>query len=773
MAECRASRGAVKSGARRGVTGREIAGVLQFPVPAPERQRPAGAPDARSLRGLLGRFVYRDEARGFGIASLQSEDGTEHWTLKGALWGLETGQCVEVQGAFEDDARWGRQFRVDKARPVLPSTAAGVVQFLRSAQMPGIGARLAVRIVERLGPDALTRVRSEPHLLATVPGLHLAKRKVLLAALERQSQSEATLVFLYGHAIGAALGARIAAQYGIDTIRKVRENPYRVADEVPGVGFRTADGLARALGVAADDPHRLHAAFRFSLGELAQQGHTAPPLDLVLERTADALDLGRDALQPHVAALCRGRGVVCHLIQDGETQQIARAELAQAEARLAQRLADMLRAPQPELSASDEAWCLAAAQAALGFSLRGTQLQAVKAVLHDNLVIVTGGPGTGKTTIIRGVLAALSASHWRIALAAPTGRAAHRMADATGQEAKTLHRLLEYDPRHQRFVRDQETPLDADLVIVDEVSMMDVPLAAALCDALRPGARLLLVGDADQLPSVGPGAVLDDLLRSGCVPCVALDHIYRQGEGSAIVANAHRVRHGEFPVSAPRGSESDFFIVPRESPDEVVAALLEIALHRLPRLGFHPVDDVQVLAPMRRGPLGTLALNEHLRNALNPHGAPVAGGLRVGDKVLQVKNDYDLEVFNGDIGRVIGGQGPAGQRQPALATEATVQIRFGDRDVQYPLAQIDQLVLAYAVTIHKSQGIEYPAIVAVLHAQHHVLLQRNLLYTALTRARRFAVLIGQQRAIERAVSNDAPIRRHTRLLQALRQAAKP
>ena len=749
----------------------DSAGLLQFAAPAPVRARPATPPDAKALRGILERFVYRDETRGFGIASLTSEDGAERWTVKGALWGLEAGQSIEVQGAFEDDARWGRQFRVDKARPMLPSSEAGVIQFLRSAQMPGIGERLAQRIVACLGPDALTRARTNPELLATVPGLHAAKRKVLLEALQRQEEAEATLVFLYGHAIGPALGARIAAQYGLDTIRKVRENPYRLADEVAGVGFRTADSLARALGVAADDPNRLQAAFRFSLGELAQQGHTAPPLQLVVERTAEVLGLGPAELQPHVASLCRGRGIVCHPVEDDEAPQVAWAELARAETQLAERIAALLAAPQPELP-HDVPWCLAAAQAALGFALQGTQLQAVEAALQGNLLIVTGGPGTGKTTIIRGVLAALAFSRQQIILAAPTGRAAHRMADATGQEAKTLHRLLEFEPRQGRFLRDHEAPLEADLVIVDEVSMMDVPLAAALLGALRPGARLLLVGDADQLPSVGPGAVLDDLLRSGCVPQVALDHIYRQGEGSAIVANAHRVRHGELPVSSARGTEADFFIVQRDAPEDVIAALLEIVQHRLPRHGFHPVDDVQVLAPMRRGALGTLALNEHLREALNPHGAPVGGGLRVGDKVLQVRNDYDLEVFNGDIGRVLGAAGPADNRQPVLASEATVQIRFGDREVQYPLAQIDQLVLAYAVTVHKSQGSEYPAVVAVLHAQHHVLLQRNLLYTALTRARQFAVLVGQLRAIERAVANDSPIRRHTWLLQALRQALR-
>ena len=756
---------------RRTAAPRPRSGLLAFPA-APAPARPPTPADAKVLCGVLHHFVYRDEARGFGIASLHSEDDLEHWMIKGALWGLEPGQPIEVHGAFEDDARWGRQFRVERARPVLPGTAAGVVQFLRSSRLPGIGDTLARRIVEVLGPDALSRVRENPELLREVSGLHAARRKVLLEALTRQADSESTLLFLYSHAIGPALGARIAGQYGVDTIRKVRENPYRLADDVAGVGFRTADALARSLGTQTDDPNRLHAAFRFALQTLAQQGHTAPPRDLVVAHTAEVLGLGQELLAPHLPALCAGRDIVQTTPEGEDEPRIAWADLARAERNLAKRIVALQAAPRPALGPAEILAGVEAASRALGFELAGTQRTAIEAALRDNLLIVTGGPGTGKTTIIRGVLASVAAKGERVLLAAPTGRAAHRMAEATGQEAKTLHRLLEYDPRKQRFLRDADHPLEADLVIVDEVSMMDVPLALALFDAVPVGAHLLLVGDADQLPSVGPGAVLDDLLRSGLVAQVALDRIYRQGEGSAIAINAHRVRQGQLPVSAPRGSEGDFFVVPRDSPHEVLTALLEIVQHRMPRLGFEPTRDVQVLSPMRRGPLGTVALNEQLRQALNPDGEPVGGGLRVGDKVLQLRNDYDLEIFNGDIGRVLGAQGPTENRQAGLGTEASVRVRFGEREVAYPLGHIDQLVLAYAVTVHKSQGSEYPAVIAVLHGQHHVLLQRNLLYTALTRARQFAVLLGQPRAIERAVANDAPIRRHTQLIHELRRAAQ-
>ncbi len=731
-------------------------------VPSPTTPASAAVGEQVAWTGQIERFVFRNPEKGFGIALFRKDDGTAA-TIKGPLWGLNVGDSVALEGVMEDDPRHGRQVKVLSARPILPDTRAGVARYLKSGQIAGIGPTIAERLLDHLGPDALERIRENPDVLKGVKGLQRKARAALVEQVLLHAEAAANAVFLFGLGLGPLLTARVEQRYGKDTVRQVRERPYRLAEDVPGIGFKTADRLARELGVPADSPDRVRAGLMHALQQLAQDGHTAPPEPMVLAAAAAVLEIDEAPLLAVVAdlvaqdALVRADGALCL------------PELAAAEERLAQRMAELLR--EASLALADVAARLADAEAALGFALEGGQRDAVTRTLQTGVLVVTGGPGTGKTTIIRGVLAAMARDRPRLALAAPTGRAARRLAEATGAEAKTLHRLLEFEPRSGRFLRNAETPLEADLIIVDEVSMMEVSLAAALFDATPLGARVLLVGDADQLPSVGPGAVLDDLIQSRCVPVVALDRIYRQGEGSQIALNAYRVRNGELPQSSPRNADGDFFLVPREQPDDILAGVLEIVQHRLPQRGFEPIRDIQVLAPMHRGPLGTQALNEALREALNPYGEQLGNGLRVGDKVQQLKNDYDLEVFNGDIGVVVGrGQGHADNRQPGLPLASTVQIRFGERLVDVEGSALDNLQLAYAVTVHKSQGSEYPAVVLPLHPGHHIMLQRNLLYTALTRGRRFVVLVGPLRAIERAVQNDAPIHRHTRLRLALQRA---
>ncbi len=748
----RPRQGAIFEFAQDGLTMRQ-----SQPVPTP-----AVAGERVTWSGLLERFVYRNADNGFGIALLRRDDGIAA-TIKGPLWGLTEGDAIAIDGVVEDDPRHGRQVKVLSARPVVPGTRAGVLRYLKSGQIAGLGPTLAERVVDHLGDDALARIRTDPDVLKGVKGLNRKVRAALVEQVEKHAEAAANAVFLYGLGLGPLLTARIEQRYGKDTVRQVRERPYRLAEDVPGIGFKTADRLARELGVPTTSPDRMRAGLTHALHELAQQGHTAPPETLVMANAMTILEVTEAPLAAAIAALLAEET----LVRSGDA--LCLAELAHAEERLAQRLAELLgaaSAARPDLPAR-----LTDAEAALGFTLEGSQREAVTRALQTGVLVVTGGPGTGKTTIIRGVLAAMARDQPRLALAAPTGRAARRLAEATGAEAKTLHRLLEFEPRTGRFLRNKETPLDADLIIVDETSMMEVTLAAALFDATPLGARVLLVGDADQLPSVGPGAVLDDLIQSHCIPVVALDRIYRQGEGSQIALNAHRVRMGQLPHSSPRNAEGDFFLVPREQPEDILAGVLEIVQHRLPQRGFEPIRDIQVLAPVHRGPLGTQALNEALRQALNPDGEPLGNGLRVGDKVQQLKNDYDLEVFNGDIGVVVGrGQGRADNRQPGLPLAPTVQIRFGERLVDVEGSALDNLQLAYAVTVHKSQGSEYPAVVLPLHPQHHIMLQRNLLYTALTRGRRFVVLVGPMRAIERAVQNDAPIHRYTQLRQALQRA---
>ena len=732
--------------------------ILDFDASAPS-VTPAVRPTARatgervSETGIIERFVYRNTETGFGIAWFRA-DGGRGWTIKGALWGVNIGDPVALEGVVEEDPRHGPQVRVTSLRPHVPATRLGVERYLKTAKLDGIGERTAARILDILGDDALAQIRADPLVLNKVKGLARKAKDALVAAVHSHADAEANAVFLMGLGLGPALTSRVVQRYGDNTVRQVRDRPYALADDVTGIGFRTADRIARGLGVGPDDVERLRAGLIFALHELAQQGHTAPPESLVLEVATGVLELDVDAVQ----------GAVDRLVASGalvrEEERLSLPDLADAERRVAERLVALLR--RPELALADVDARLAAAELALGFSLQGTQRAAVVQTLQAGVLVVTGGPGTGKTTIIRGVLAALAHDRPRVLLAAPTGRAARRLAEATGVEAKTLHRLLEFDPRTGKFQRSPDQPLDADLIVVDEVSMMEAPLAAALLEAVAPHARILLVGDADQLPSVGPGAVLDDIIQSGRVPVVALDRVYRQGEGSQIARNAHRVRVGDMPVTSPAG-EGDFFM-PRDEPDAILSGLLEIVQKRLPARGFDPMRDIQVLAPMHRGPLGTQALNEALRDALNPHGPPLAGGLRVGDKVQQLKNDYDLDIFNGDIGIVIA-------RAEALVAKNGVRVRFGDREVDVDGSALENLQLAYAVTVHKSQGSEYPAVVLPLHLGHHVMLQRNLLYTALTRAQRFAVIVGSPRAIERAVDNDAPIHRHTGLQRQLARAS--
>ena len=708
-------------------------------------------PGEDELIGTIDRVIFASDDGEFAIVRL-SRPGQAAVVVRGPLGGLHEQEQVAVVGRWVDDPRYGRQVVARWARPELPSTAEGIAAYIATMGIKGVGPKLAERLVQTLGPEALGTIRDDPDALQRVPGIGPKRRAEIADALRPRLLAEEASVFLMGEGVPAALTRRITRHHGGDTLRRLREDPYRLAFEVRGVGFKLADRVARALGVGVDDPRRHAAAVVHALDTLASRGHTAPPLALLAETAAALTGVTEPrALQAGLdAQVLAGR-----VRRFDEPPAAGLATLARTEERLAVALGEVAAA-DPARPVADLAARLELAEATLDMAMAPGQRDAIAAALRTPLVVVTGGPGTGKTTIIRGLLAALAPDGPRIALAAPTGRAARRLSEATGEEAKTVHRLLEFEPHGEGragrgFRRGRDLPLEADLVIVDEASMLDVRLATSLVEAVPPGGRLALVGDIDQLPSVGPGAVLADLIASGIAPVARLDRIFRQGDRSAIVDRAHAIRAGE-PPRGERRADGEFFVVQRSDAERAVETLLEVVCERLPAaFGLDPATDIQVLAPMRRGVLGTHALNEALGAALNPDGRPVRGGFRVGDKVIQTRNNYDLDVFNGDIGHVVG---PDGDH---------VAIRFGERIVRAPQSALEDLEPAWAITVHKSQGSEYPAVALALHGQHHVMLQRNLLYTAVTRARRVCVVVGDQRALARAARNGDPMVRHTRL----------
>lgn len=740
-------------------------------LPAAPQNLPSGVwpADLRALRGVVEKVRFTSDKGDFAVLQLRDRSTGQALVVRGPLAGLHKGDLIQCVGKLEHDSRYGVQFAADAGWPETPTTTAGLTRLLQSGRFPGIGGVLAERIAQALGSEPLQTLRDKPDALQGVRGVPARLQQEVRDGLLALDAAEASWLGLASLGVPPGLCRRLIAALGPAAVRLVRDRPWTIAERVRGIGFAQADRLALDLGFAVDHPERVLAATRRALADLAGNGHTAPPVVALADRVATLL-------QP-LEARQRGEpptpvsldAVLQQLQTAGEVrldaQRVGLPALYDAESFVAEALlARLARPPQPHHEAA--AAGLVRAEAALGFALEGRQREAVALALRAPLVVITGGPGTGKTTILRGLLAALGggASAPRLALAAPTGRAARRLAESTGKEAKTLHRLLDYEPHNEAFARNAETPLELDWLVVDEVSMMEVPLAAALLRALPAHARLVLVGDANQLPSVGPGAFLADLLAAPAVPRVVLEQVFRQGSTSQIPQAAWSVLAGALPQSAQDAS-GDFYHIVRETPEEIADAVVEVALSRLPRRGFDPVLDVQVLTPMHKGVLGTRQLGERLGRQLRPTQAEaLAGGFVAGDKVLQLRNDYDRDIFNGDVGVVMGMGEPLAM---PLGTTPTLRVRFGDRPVDLPEDALGDLDLAFAMTVHKSQGSEYPAVVIPIHPSQHLMLQRNLLYTAITRARRFCVVVGPTRAVLRAVQTAAPLQRHTRLASLL------
>lgn len=747
----------------------------------------AATREETTLTGTVERIVFTNEANHFTVLRVRLEGEAGLATMVGSVPPLSVGEAARFTGAWIRDPRFGRQFQVRSVEIALPATLRGIERYLASGVCKGIGEEMARRLVAAFGERTLQVIEETPERLLEVEGIGPVRAQRIREGWARARGVREVMVFLQGHDISPRLALRIWKAYGAQAIERIRENPYAVAGEIEGIGWKTADRIARAFGFPHDAPARIEAGLLFFLGERAKHGHTGAPREAFERRAAEHLevelaDVERSAHRLLDGGRLRAREGSVH----GELVLLPQLDTAEEE--VAADLARLAAAPAWSLP-RDLASRLEEALAEGGIELGDAQRVALEAVLRERILVVTGGPGTGKTTLVRSVLRLLEGLGRRVALAAPTGRAAKRLSEATGRPASTLHRLLEWDPRSGAFGRARGAPLEVDALVVDEASMVDLLLMQALARAVPDGALLLLVGDTDQLPPVGPGNVLRDLIASGVGRVVRLDKIYRQAERSAIVRNAHRVNRGEMPV-LPAGSggpgagagrppaggagpgaipaldrSSDFHFIDSPSPERSMETLKALVSGPLSAgFGLDPVRDLQVLAPMYRGAAGVDAMNRELQALLNPHGAPVARGevsFRVGDKVMQVRNDYQKDVWNGDIGRVLD----------VDAEERLVLVDFEGRSVTYEWEDLDDLTLAYACSVHKAQGSEYRAVLVLLHAEHAVMLRRNLLYTAITRGREWVFLLGERRALGMAVRNAREESRVTALAERLRSRA--
>jgi exodeoxyribonuclease V alpha subunit len=685
-------------------------------------------------------------------------------TAVGPLAAVKEGELLHLKGRYEVHPKWGEQFRVVWWYAVLPATVAGIKKYLASGLVKGIGPELASRLVTHFGPETLKIIDDHPERLTEVPGIGAKRLKQVRLAWQGQKDLREALVALQGLGLGMSAATKIYQAYGPRAMEVVTTNPYQLALDIQGLGFFTADRLAGRLNLDPRAPARLAAGLLHVLDDRAGDGHVYVPEDLLFSQTQELLAVPREALEPALERLAQeGRINVPELPQG---RGVYKRAAWVAETGIAQTLGRQLTTPgtPPPLHLED---LLARVQKDRALTLSGEQAQAVTLALKEKALIITGGPGTGKTTIVSCILDLYQGLGARVMLMAPTGRAAKRLSETTGAEATTIHRALEFSPQTGGFRRNLADPLKAEVVVVDEMSMVDNYLMYHLLRAVPATARLILVGDAHQLPAVGPGNVLKDLIDSGALKVARLTQIYRQARESLIVVNAHRINQGEYPILPRDFGRGDFVFQEIEDPEAIRRRLLDLVALELPRrYGFDPLRDLQVITPMHRGPIGVQTLNHELSSRLNPRGERWSWGgrfIKRHDKVMQLKNNYYKEVFNGDIGQVSNFLPETGQ----------LQVDFDGRLVTYDPAEREEITLAYAVTVHKSQGSEFPGVLLVLTTQHYLLLARNLLYTAVTRGRRLVVLLGSKRALGMAVKNDRPIRRFTHLAHRLRQTLPP
>ncbi len=768
-----------------------------------------------TLSGILERIVYENADNGYTVGRFSAYGHPELVTIVGNLASVNAGESLLLSGEWTNNPKYGAQFQIDRYETIQPANVLGIRKHLGSGMIKGIGPKMATRIVSKFGMDTIDVIEQTPEKLAGVPGIGKKRVEMIQQAWEEQREIKNVMLFLQSHNVSTSHATKIYKTYQNESIPIVTSNPYRLADDIYGIGFVTADTIAQKLGIDKNDPHRIQAGIKYVLSQKADDGHVFQHPAELIEVSGDMLEQEQHTIELGIMALTLKEEVVISS-QDGQVEIIAEestinnwlnsnknttktdpdnmyietcddseeetdvdipdqllktnensavylAPFYFAEMGVVNQFQRLLASGKQTSSDLDISGSLTQLEVEMDIQFASQQKEAILAALTKRALILTGGPGTGKTTTTIGMIRLFEADGRRILLAAPTGRAAKRISETTDREAKTIHRLLEFSPHQNGFKRNRENPLDADVVIIDEMSMVDIVLMNKLMQAIPTHATVILIGDTDQLPSVGAGNVLKGLIDSNRIPVVTLTEIFRQAQQSMIVTNAHLINTGEVPnLSGPK--DRNFFYIEEEEPEEIVQIVTSLISDRLPRhYNFHPIDDIQLLCPMRRGILGSENFNKCLQDILNPYAEQAIRGwhtFRTGDKVMQIRNNYDYDVFNGDIGRIVN----------IDQVEKLLDIRFSDKQVAYDMADLNELVLAYATTIHKAQGSEYPVVVLPLHTQHYIMLQRNLLYTGITRAKEMVVIVGTNQALNICIRNNQVMRRNSYLSERLQDA---
>ena len=703
------------------------------------------------LRGVVEHITYQNPENGWSVMKVKVKDYKDLVTLTGSLLDVPVGSVLLCEGQWKVDARYGQQYVVESWEEVMPATIYGIEKYLGSGLIKGIGPAYARAIVSRFGLEILEVIENDIERLLEVPRLGRKRMEKIRESWEKQKDIKEVMVFLQGYGVSTAYAAKIYRQYQKDAIKTVKENPYKLADDIWGIGFKTADGIASKMGYENNDPRRCRSGILYTLNRLAEEGHVYAEPEQLVTAAKELLQADEEPIRKAIADMIEAKD----LIADNDVLYLP--PFYHAENGSAKRLTSLLSESLFSDMAAEEAVPYGN-QSNNGIVYDEVQQAAIKQALESKVMVLTGGPGTGKTTTTQGIIAAFKSRGMQILLAAPTGRAAKRMTEATGMEAKTIHRLLEYNPM-DGYKRNDENPLEGDVLIVDECSMIDIMLFYNLMKAIPESMRLILVGDIDQLPSVGAGNVLRDIIDSRQIPVVRLTRIFRQAQSSRIVMNAHAINAGQFP-NISNGRNTDFFFIKAEDAEAIPQLIVSLVRERLSKAYGYKPKEIQVLTPMQRGNVGAGNLNTELQTALNPSGPALTRGgytFRQGDKVMQIRNNYDKNVFNGDIGFI----------SAVDTSERTLSVIYDGRVIEYDVSELDELTLAYAVTIHKSQGSEFPVVVIPVTMKHYVMLQRNLIYTGITRAKKICVLVGTTKALAYAIHNQTVSKRNTKLKERL------